>query len=135
VWEGLIEVRLKNVSNLIVHLEELTADWEYEISVLDISGRPVPMTEYGKKSTPGKIPRGWIYTGPVSSFDLSPLQETAPNQIYVSRIYKIEPGRAYTVRFKRDVGLPKVDQIGRAVEHPALTCSIAIPAGPLADAQ
>ena len=93
------------------------------MTVLDISGKTVPMTEYGKKLTPAKIPVGGDYTGPVSSFDLSPLQETAPRRLYVSRIYKIEPGQAYTVTLKRETGLPRVDQIGRAVKHPGPSCA------------
>lgn len=135
VWDGLIEVRLKNVSSLVVHLKELAADWEYEVSVLDISGKSVPMTEYGRKLTPGKIPTGGDYMGPTSSLDLSPSQETGPRLMYLSRIYQIEPGQAYTVTLKREAGLPKVDQIGRALKHPGLSCSLTISAGPLSNVQ
>jgi hypothetical protein len=135
VWDGLIEIRLKNISNLVVHLEELALDWEYEVSVLDASGRLVPMTEYGKKLTPGKASAGGEYMGPVSTLDLLPSQETAARQMYVSRIYKIKPGQAYTVELRREAGLPKADQTGRPVKHPGLACSLAIPAGPLAGIQ
>lgn len=132
VWDGLIEITLKNVSTLVVHLVELATDWEFEVTVLDASGTLAPMTDYGKKLTPGKVPTGGQYIGPISSIDLPPASELTL-QMYVSRIYKIESGRAYTVTIRREEGLPKVDQVGKAVKRPGLSCSLAIPAGPLID--
>jgi hypothetical protein len=132
VWDGLIEIRLKNISSLVVHLEELATDWEFEVTLLDASGKPAPMTDYGKKLTPGKVPPGGQYIGVISAVDLPPAGELT-FQMYVSRIYKIEPGRAYTISFSREAGLPKVDQVGKAVKRPGLSCSLAIPAGPLVD--
>ncbi|MGA3237229.1 MAG: hypothetical protein ABSG03_13055 [Bryobacteraceae bacterium] len=134
VWDGLIEIKLKNVSTLVVHLEELATDWEYEVIVLDASGIMAAMTDYGKKLPPGKVPTGGQYIGPIASVALPPASELTV-QMYVSRIYKIEPGQAYTVTLRREEGLPKVDQVGKAVKRPGLSCSLAIPAGPLVDVQ
>ncbi len=52
IWEGLLQIRLKNVSTLIVHLVQ-RAD-QHELAVLDALGKPVLMTEFRKE----RLPRG-----------------------------------------------------------------------------
>lgn len=130
VWSGLLEIRLKNISTLMVDVGERSTHWEYAFTVSDQDGRPTSMTEYGKNLQPGQDTPEAPYVGPNASFDLSPAQEFK-TEVYLTQLYKITPGQAYTIRVRRAWGLPKVDQAGRAIERPQLNCSLVVPAGPL----
>jgi hypothetical protein len=133
IWDGLIEIRLKNVSSLMVRLVESAN--EYNISASDASGRDVPMTETGGKylAEVSRPPAERTFVS-ASIFDLQPAQEFKI-QMYISHFFKIEPGQAYTIRLGRASGLPKVNQVGTPIKHPDLNCSLTIPAGALVESQ
>ena len=123
VWRGLIEVTLKNISRGTVHIED--GGITYQFSVLDSAGRPVPLTEYGKKVEASKQgPQA--FSGPVSIFDLAPGRELT-EQVHLSVVYQIEPGQGYTVAVRRSRGFPMVDHDGWPVMPPRRELRVTLP--------
>ncbi len=107
-WEGLIKVKIKNVSRATIHLESTSLD--YELTVLDSSGKEVPMTQYGKDVLAAQH-RGPVQIGHVSTFDLDPGGEHGVIVDLASR-FQIQLGTAYTVKIQRARGLPMRDASG-----------------------
>jgi hypothetical protein len=134
IWSGLTQVSIKNVSSLVVRLVERSWAWEYNIALLDLTGKRAPLTDYGKSLTPGRETVEAPYIGPASVGELAPGEEQK-RELYLSQIYKIEVGQAYIVRVQRDFGLPKTNQIGRPIKPSGLSCSLQVPVGPLAEVQ
>lgn len=126
-WDGFLNAKIRNISLGPARVEE--ADWtrEYVIEVLDAVGKPVAMTERGKSvadaASRPRDPRG--YYGPVGSANLAPGEENYV-QMNIKQIYQVEPGRAYTIKMKRSVGLPKVDEHGKPLQQPELSCTVTI---------
>lgn len=131
VWEGLIRIRIKNITSLTVHVIE-RAD-QYDIVATDASGKHVPMTEFGEDRLPAIHAGGPSPPiGRVSAVDLAPTAEVQ-TELSVASFYKIEPGKEYTITVGRTGGLPRVDQLGNPINHPGLSCTLTIPAGPLVE--
>jgi len=125
LWRGLIEITLKNISRGTVHIEE---GGNYQISVLDSSGKPAPLTEYGKKVEAARRVQPNL-SGVASIFDLQPGQQLT-NQMHLGAAHQIEPGQAYTIRVSRSRGFPMVDPDGWPVMPPRreLRITLEIPA-------
>jgi len=107
-------MRVRNISLGPARVDEADSLFEYTIEVLDSSGKLVPMTERGKSTTEAASrPRSpFGYYGPASAFKLMP-GEDVYTQVDLSKFYQVVSGRAYTIKIKRSVGLPKVDEYGK----------------------
>ncbi len=127
LWEGLLNVRVRNVSLGPARVDETDWLFEYTIQVLDASGRPVPMTERGKsRAEEASRPRNpYGYYGPASAFSLAP-GEDVYGQLDISKIYQVQPGKPYTIKLKRTSGLPTVDEYGKPVQRRELSCTVVI---------
>jgi hypothetical protein len=89
VWRGLIDVTLKNISRGTVRIED--GGITYQFSVLDSSGLPVPLTEYGKRSRgPSKAHR--LSQGQYQSSIWHP-DANSPNKCIFQSSIKYNPGR------------------------------------------
>jgi hypothetical protein len=126
-WDGLLNVSVRNISLGPARVD--SGDWQldYTIEALDSAGKPVPMTERGKSvADAASRPRDpFGYYGPASAVNLRPGQETSV-QVNVSKIYQVVSGKAYTIRIKRSVGLPKVDEYGKPLQQGELSCTVVI---------
>ena len=113
-WDGVLSMRVRNISLGPARVDEADSLFEYTIEVLDSSGKLVPMTERGKSTTEAASrPRSpFGYYGPASAFKLMP-GEDVYTQVDLSKFYQVVSGRAYTIKIKRSVGLPKVDEYGK----------------------
>jgi hypothetical protein len=84
------------------------------------------MTERGKNTREAasrpRTPFG--YYGPASAFKLMP-GEDVYIQVDLSKFYQVVSGRAYTIKMKRSVGLPKLDEYGKALQR-ELSCTVVI---------
>jgi hypothetical protein len=127
-WTGLLQITIRNASRGMVHLGEVAADFEYKFEVLDSSGKAVPQTELGRDHSDlvaHPDPRR-PYTGPVSVFDLVPLQEFT-DEIDIAMFYRVRPGQAYKIKVRRAAGLPGVDEAGKPLKQVEVSCSVDIP--------
>jgi hypothetical protein len=112
VWEGAIEITVKNVSTRIVHLEE--SDLTYELTLLDSSGNQVPSTEYGKQVEEAQR-NGPSVVFNIGIYDLPPGQEHT-RILGLRNFFKFEPGQDYAVRLKRwDRSMALIDETGKRV--------------------
>jgi hypothetical protein len=114
VWEGAIEITVKNVSGQVVHLEE--SDLTYELSVLDSSGNPVPRTEYGKQIETVQRDRSKMGFSPaIGIYDLRPGEEHTRTW-GLSMFFKIQPGQDYRVKLSRlPDSMAAIDKTGKRV--------------------
>ena len=125
LWTGLLETSILNVSSGMVRLVEVV-DWEeYAFTVLDSSGKPVPLTERGKKERDSAAHPGAVHIGSASVIDLGPLKEFK-DKIDLSEYYQVQPGQAYKIGIKRTKGLPIVDEGGKPLKRVEVSCSVEI---------
>jgi len=124
-WTGKIVVTIRNVSRAVVPLSEVEPEWDFDIEVLDAAGLAVPRTEFGKRlpSGPGRQPTGRLS---LHDFKLAPLEELTL-KMDISKVYQVEPGHAYKVTLRRLWGIPKVDEAGKPLQQPEISCSFEVP--------
>ena len=124
-WTGTVVITFRNVSRGVVRLDEVSAEWEFDTEVLDSNGQEVARTGYGKRlpSGPGRQLTG---RASVQQIKLAPLEETT-FRMNISRVYQVEPGHAYKVTLRRLWGLPKVDEAGKPLQQPEISCSFQVP--------
>jgi hypothetical protein len=124
VWHGGVAVTVKNISRAVVHFAE---GWgTFQFTVLDASGNPAPLTEYGKEVASRQGPPNF---GSAATYDLKPGEELTV-EAHLSARYKIEPGQAYTIRVRCSRGFPMVDADGWPLMPPRreLRVTLEIPA-------
>ena len=128
IWQGLVEVTVKNISQRPVRIAE--GALTYELSAWDSSGMLVPKTRFGEqveaaqRDGPTRMPA-------TATVDLLPGQEYT-RTLGLRTYFLIEPGRDCTVRLKRwDRSMALIDESGKrlalrelsktlkAVGHPA----------------
>ena len=114
-WHGMVEVTIQNISFTPVLIEDMPCDFGFE--VLDSAGRPEEQTESGKQCE-----QIFRRVGPptmvlsIGHHHLAPMQQ-ARYPVDLSELFKIEPGRAYTVVVRRSRGLPTVDEAGKPLKE------------------
>jgi hypothetical protein len=127
VWEGAIEVTVKNISQRPVKLVESILTWE--LVVLDSSGKAVPLTDYGKQVE--AVQRdGPRYLLAVAVFDLPPGQEYT-RTLGLMGLFQLEPGEDYTVRLRRSPrSMSFVDDASKQISLRELSCTLKIAGRP-----
>jgi hypothetical protein len=118
-WAGVISVTLKNVSRSMVRFD--AAKYfvqQYTCQVLDSSGKPVPLTEWGRQNATGP----WMLGGG-SRLDLPP-GEVYKSQIPLHFMFAIAPGQNYTVKVKCSKWLPALDASGQPLGEVSVTLAI-----------
>jgi hypothetical protein len=121
LWEGGLEITIRNISPRPVHLVESTLFCD--ISVSDPAGKPVPRTEYGRQIAEAQQNRP-SFPPPVSEFDLPPGKDFT-NAFGLSSLFKIEPGQDYTVTLRRrEGGASTADASGKHLTLRELRCTL-----------
>ena len=98
IWRGVIKATLTNISGATVRLVEGYWFRSYSVEVLDSSGNPAALTEYGEREL--GPPPGTLRLSSASDRDLGPL-ETADSEMNLAAVWKIQPGQAYTIKVRR----------------------------------
>lgn len=126
-WAGVLSLRVRNISLGPARVDESDPLFEYTVEVLDSSGKPVPMTERGRTATEAASrPRSRFgHYGPASAFKLMPGEDVYV-QMDLSKFYQVVSGRAYTIKMKRSVGLPMIDEHGKPLQQWELSCTVTI---------
>jgi len=124
-WTGTVVVTIRNISRSVIPLLEVNAEWEFDIEVLDQAGSAVPRTERGKRLPSGPV-RKLTGMASIQQVKLVPLEETT-FKMDISKVYQVEPGHAYRVTLRRLWGLPKVDEAGKPLQQPEISCSFEVP--------
>jgi hypothetical protein len=123
-WHGIVEVTLQNISFAPAIIYENPCDLGFE--VVDSTGRPAEQTDSGKQCADLRSIDSPTVVFSFSRHQLAPMQKTVYT-VGLSRYFKIEPGRAYTVVVRRSRGLPKVDEAGRPLKDIEVSCSFDVP--------
>jgi len=128
-WRGLLSVAIRNVSREMVTLDAVMWTREYVVEVLDSSGKPVPLTDYGKSlADVASRPRDpHSYSGPAARVTITPGQEST-TKMDVSQVFQVAPGTAYKIRIRRSAFLPSVDEYGKPIAQRELSCTVTIDA-------
>jgi hypothetical protein len=115
IWRGAITISLRNVSPFLLQLSESLLS--YEFTVLDSTGKPVAMTDFGKQvaniqenARHGQMPP--MFSGIVLSLRSG---DTRSLNLDLSNRYQIQPGQEYTVRIRYSHSMPKVDGAGKPI--------------------
>ena len=126
-WTGLIEIGILNVSSGMVRLDE-GGEWdEYTFTVLDSSGKSVPLTERGKKeSDRAAHPDPHRILLSASVIELAPLREFK-DKVDLSEYYQVRPGQPYKIGIKRTKGLPTVDEGGKPLKRVEVSRTVEVP--------
>lgn len=128
VWDGTVEVTLKNISNLRVHWEAKRWAAAYDLEVFDAEGRPVPLTPFGDGAVAAKHSSspllGVQHTSPI---DLEPSQSTT-DVLPLGAYFQIKRSQTYTIKVRRSRDLPQFDQLGRPLA--GLSATLVVKGGP-----
>lgn len=127
IWDGAVEVKLKNVSS--VKLSWFEREWwaEYDLEVLDAEGAPAPLTDFGKRAIAARLASGPLKGfRQVSQIDLDP-SKSFTSHLLVGTCFRLQRGQTYTVKIRRSPD-PQVDRLGRPLT--ALCATITIKGGP-----
>jgi hypothetical protein len=114
------------------HLVERAWPEAYGIEVLDSSGNPAALTEYGQKEAASRGPN--TYIGSVFVFDLEPSEERSI-RMNLAAIWQIKPGQAYTIKVKRTLRPVEEMDAARVPLRGELSATLEIPASAGANAQ
>jgi hypothetical protein len=126
IWDGVLEVTLRNVSDVKVSFIRRSGVAQYDIEVIDAEGKKEDLTPLGKdqlsaaKGTPS-------YSGPVSIINLDPGQVFS-ERILLAEKFHFKRGQTYSVKVRRTRDLPQFDQFGRSLAE--LSVTVVVKGGP-----
>ena len=116
VWRGQIKVTLRNASGAQVHVVEDNHWWlRYGVEVLDSSGAPAALTEYGIRELGARGPGPYVTFGGAAIGDLLP-SEADTFEMNLALIWQIQPGQAYTIRVRRPLKGEDLDGLHKPIQ-------------------
>ena len=96
-----LKLRLKNVSSGVVRMANNYAEFDYELTVTDSSGKEPPRTEFGRK-----LLRGEVILLHSESLDLQPGQQVDAS-LGITQVYQLsQPGTCYARAVRRAIFSP-----------------------------